>query len=102
MAELGTAEVEAVRRRGAQQVVDLHPAMRIEHQSDPFRLMPQVFRDVLRHLHGASFIHEPQRARSGGPTAAIFGVRAALDTPYRHSKMRNIFSIINSALGENP
>ncbi|MGY3057801.1 hypothetical protein ACVWZD_002046 [Streptomyces sp. TE3672] len=53
----GPGEGDVVAGHGAQQRVDRHPAVRVERDADPFRLVAQVFREVLGHLYGAFFIH---------------------------------------------
>lgn len=55
--ELLAREPEAVRGRRGHQRLDLHPAALAEREPDPLGLVPQMLREVLRHLHGASFIH---------------------------------------------
>jgi hypothetical protein len=57
MVELVPRDAEAVGGGRGEQRADLDPAALVEGQSDPLRLMPQMLREVLRHLDGASFIH---------------------------------------------
>ena len=57
MVQFLAGEAEAVRGGSGDQHVDLDPAGLVEGEPDPFGLVAQVFREVLRHLYGASFIH---------------------------------------------
>lgn len=55
--ELGAGEAESVCGRRRDERVDADPAGRVEGEADALRLVPEMFREVLRDPHGSLFVH---------------------------------------------